>query len=464
MDAPQVPTPGHMYEYYSREKYSIEDPSSGLNGPSTANSKQWGNTGQASSELPGSSIRVIDYSNLDGQAWGTHGGGNTIQGSYVSDNAGAVIARQSYNNEIQPPTPPPQATYTPFPYPYNQTAPMGEPSPEPLLPVEETKQKRPGPYCGLPRRDFWILISIATGLAIGAIVGGVLGAVTIKQNETAAAATRASDINMATSTPTAVPSQTSPGTAETASSLPRADRSIAASTVPNNSTSSNYQVVYQDLTTFELRYRLVWDDKPASEQNLTLDLKPDRGTPIAIVAANSTLTTENIMLFIFYTTCEDKSDMPLLAVASLECIPGALTCSEIKNNPIPASSDLGAKSELAAVVMEDGQSLRVYYQASNGWIYALSANTTNVDVWTPTRLSGPAIDGSAIAASVHRSTSQLQVIYVCSETRMLRCLEYEDASGADEGMSELTWWAQRLQANYMSRIHRRQNTRFSLVS
>lgn len=446
MDAPQVPTPGQTCEYYSREKYSIEGPSSSLNGPSTADGRQWGSTGQqwenngnqwatgqAYSELPDTSTRVIDYSNTDGQTWGTYLGGNTAQESYVPDSSGVVLAGQAHNNEIQPPTPPAPVSYTPFPYPYNQIGTMGGPSPTPLLPPEETKQKRSGPYCGLPRRDFWILIAIVTVLAIGAIVGGVLGAVTIKQNANTAAAS-AADRSAATSTPTPVPSQTSLVTTQTASSLPREDRAIAASTVQNNSTASNYQVVYQDLTTFELRYRLIWDDKSANEQNLTLNLTPDRGTPLAVVAANSSLDTENIMLFIFYTTCEDESNTPLLAVASLECIPGAPTCDEIKNNPIPASSDLGAKSELAAVLMEDGQSLRVYYQGSNGWIYALGANITNVDVWAPTRLGGPAIDGSAIAASVQRSTSQLQVLYVCSETRMLRCLEYEDASGADEGM------------------------------
>ncbi|RYP59894.1 hypothetical protein DL770_010122 [Monosporascus sp. CRB-9-2] len=443
MDAPRVPTPGYMCDYYSREEYSVDYPGFSPDGPSTTDGQQWGSTGQqwessgqqlvAGQAYPEGDTQVVDFAAPNGQTWENYAIGDVGQEGHVSDSSGQFPTSPNFNNEGPPLTPAPQT-----PYPYNQMTAVGGPSPLPLLPPEEDKQVHPVPYCGLMRRDFWILVAIATLILIGAIIGGTLGAVAIRKNEVAAVAVTGHDLP--TNTPTPVPTATSRGPTGTESSLPREDRSIAASTVENNSTESNYQVVYQDLTTLDLRYRLVWDDRPSGEQNLTLRIKPDRGTPLAVVAANSTVS-ENIFLFIFYTACEDLSNAPLLAVACLDCIPGAPNCTEVSNNPIPQSHDLAHTSSIAAVLMEDGRSLRVYYQAESGSIWVLHGDIADVHRWTTSPLSPFAMVGTSIAASIQRSPGKLQVIFVCSEMRLLMSLEYDDVSGAGEDQTPGSAWS-----------------------
>ncbi|RYP01246.1 hypothetical protein DL764_006249 [Monosporascus ibericus] len=416
MDASQVPTPGHMFEYYSRGKYSVDYPSFSPDGPSTTHGKQWGSTGQqwetsgqqwvAGQANREGDTQVVDFAAPNGQTWENYAIGDVGQEGHVSDSSA-----------------------------------VGGPSPAPLLPPEEEKQAQLVPYCGLKRRDFWILVAIVTMLLIGAIIGGILGAVTIKKNEVAAAGVTDTGHDLPTNTPTPVPTATFQGPTATESSLPREDRSIAASTVENKSTQSNYHVVYQDLTTLDLRYRLVWNDRPSGEQNLTLRIKPDIGTPLAVVAANSTVS-DNVFLFIFYTTCEDQSNAPLLAVACLDCIPGAPSCTEVANNPIPVSHDLARTSSIAAVLTEDGRSLRVYYQAESGSIWVLRGNIADVHKWTTSRLSELAMVGTSIAAaSIQRSPGKLQVIFVCREMGLLRSLEYDDVSGADEDQTPGSAWS-----------------------
>ncbi|RYP55803.1 hypothetical protein DL771_012394 [Monosporascus sp. 5C6A] len=407
MDAPKVPTPGHMREYYSREKYSVDYPGFSPDGPSTTDGKQWGSTGQqwgnsgqqwvAGQAHPEGDTQVVDFAAPNGQTWENYAIGDAGQEGHVSDSSHQFLTSPNFNNDGPPLTPAPQTRH-----PYNQMTAVGGPPPQPLLSPEEEKQARFVPYCGLIRRDFWILVAIASLLLIGAIIGGTLGAVTIKKNEIAAAAAAGTGHDLPTHTPTPVPTATFRGATATESSLPRKDRSIAASTVENKSTESNYQVVYQDLTTLDLMYRLVWDDRPSGEQNLTLRIKPDKGTPLAVVAANSTVS-ENIFLFIFYTTCAELSNTPLLAVAHLDCIPGAPNCTEISNHPIPEPHDLARTSSIAAVLMGDGQSLRVYYQAGSGSIWVLRGNIADVHKWTTSPLSESAMVGTSIAASIQRS-------------------------------------------------------------
>ncbi|RYP12995.1 hypothetical protein DL765_007082 [Monosporascus sp. GIB2] len=436
MDTPQVPARGHMCEYYSREEYPVDYPGFNLDGPSTtgkqqgSTGRQWEASGQqwvAGQAYLGGDTRVADFAAPNGQTWENYAIGDVGQEGHVSNSSGRPLTSPNFNNEGPPLTPAPQT-----PYPYNLMTAVGGPSPLPPLPPEEEKQAHPVPYCGLIRRDFWILVVIVTLLSMGAIIGGILGAVTIKKNEVAAAAVNSAGHDPPTNTPTPVPTATFRETTGTESNLPREDRSIAASTVENKFTDSNYQVVYQDLTTLDLRYRLVWNDRPAGEQNLTLRIRPDKGTPLAVVASNSTVSN-NIFLFIFYTTCADLSNAPLLAVACLDCIPGAPNCTEVSNIPIPESHDLARTSSIAAVLMEDGQSLRVYYQAKSGSIWVLHGNIADVHKWTTSRLSKFAMVGTSIAASIQRSPGRLQVIFVCAEMGLLRSLEYDDVSGADRG-------------------------------
>ena len=436
MDAPQVRTPNQIYEYYSREKYTIDTPGLSPDGPSTADPKQWGNasqqwesdgqqwaTTQVHPEPQEDPSRVVDYSLPDGQTWGPYATGDPGQVSFVPEGTSSNSAGHNFNGE-GPPTSP--AAQIPYQYPYNEMGAVNGFSPVPLLPTGERAPTCFSPYCGLQRRDFWILIVIATLLAMGGIIGGVVGAVTINKNTMASAASNASGEGA---------SPTPPGSDTSQSSLPVEDRSLAAaSTIRRNSTESNYQIVYQDLETFDLVYQLIWDDKPAKKQNLTLQISPDRGTPLAMIATNSTID-DKINIFIFYTTCEDKSNAPLLAAVQLDCIPAALNCTVAQNFPIPATSDLGKESKLAALAMNDGTSLRVYYQTSNGNISVLRADTAaNSHEWKSSTLGGPAVDGSKIAASVLETSSMLQVVFVCAEERLLQVVEYDDISGAQQGV------------------------------
>ncbi|RYP50825.1 hypothetical protein DL768_003743 [Monosporascus sp. mg162] len=445
MDTPQVPTSGHMRDYYSREKYPVDYPGLSPGGPSTTDRKQWGSTGQqwetsgqqwvAGQAYPEGDAQVVDFTAPNGQTWENYAIGDVGQEGHVPDSPGQFHTNPNFNNEG-----PPLAPASQTPYPGNQMTAVGGPSPLPLLPPEDKKQAHLVRYCGLVRRDFWILVAIVTLLLIGAIIGGTLGAVTIKRYEVAAAGAAGTGYNLPTNTPTPIPTATFRTQTATESSLPRENRSIAASAVENRSTESNYHVVYQDLTTLNLRYRLVWNDRPSGEQNLTLRIKPDKGTPLAVVAANSTVS-HNIFLFIFYTTCEDLSNVPLLAVACLDCIPGAPNCTEVSNNPIPKSHDLARTSSIAAVLMEDGRSLRVYYQTESGSIWVLHGNIADVHKWTTSRLSEFAMVGTSIAASIQRSPGRLQVIFVCREMGLLRSLEYDDVSGADEDQTPGSAWS-----------------------
>lgn len=440
MDAPQVPTPDQKYEYYSREKYSIETPGFSPDGPSTTHTNQygssaqeWQNNGQqwaptqTHHEIPEGFVHTVDYGIPDGFTWGTYAAGDSGQESSAAEGTAANSAAQNYNTEVVPVSP--AAAQIPYQYPYNEMGDFAGRSPTPLLYPKGSKPSCFAPYCGLQRRDFWILIAIATLLAIGAIVGGVVGAVTINKNSVASAA-------LGANTPTEAPSPPPPGSDTTQSSLPVEERSIAASNVRNKLAKSNYQIVYQDLDTLDLVYQLVWDDKPASKQNMTVGITPDKGTPLAVVATNSN-TTDNINLFVFFTTCEDRSNAPLLAAAQLNCIVGASNCTEVSHFPIPATSDLGKASKLAALAMNDGTSLRVFYQASNGHINVLRADTTaNVEQWKSSPLDMSAMDGSKITASIQESSNDLLVVFVGAEDRVLQALQYDDISGTQEGMSK----------------------------
>jgi hypothetical protein len=204
------------------------------------------------------------------------------------------------------------------------------------------------------------------------------------------------------------------------------DRAISSSTGRTNGKSSNYQIFYQDLNTTDLLYRLVWDEKVAEEQRLSLTIPANQGSPVAVVASNATADKE-VSLHVFYMTSDATTNEPAVVIANLACAATAPNCNITSNNVIAPSTRLASTSQLAAVMMDDGESIRVYYQALGGWVWVLKANVSDIESWQTSQIAGPAAPGTSIAASVLPEPTMLQVLFVCSREGLLRSVEYDDS-------------------------------------
>lgn len=182
-----------------------------------------------------------------------------------------------------------------------------------------------------------------------------------------------------------------------------------------------------DLDTTTIKYRLVWNDTAREENDLTLDIQPRIGASIAATTTNST-SGDSVTVYLFYTTV--SKDVLAIAQATLECSRDGATCTVDTNEIISGAQDkaLNDDTSLAATLLGDGTSLRVFHQVSGLRIWALIGDTNNISSWTVQNLVGPAFSGSGIGASVANATT-ITLGFVANGTHNLRYTQYDDSIG-----------------------------------
>ncbi|KAH6891122.1 hypothetical protein B0T10DRAFT_484491 [Thelonectria olida] len=266
--------------------------------------------------------------------------------------------------------------------------------------------------CGMKRKTFFILLGVLVVVLIAAIVGGVVGGLKSSSSSD-------SDDD---ATPTSVP-KTGPIDAD--------ERSMAAAIVTKND-KQNTQVFYNDLASTSIMYNRIHDDEGSDSHNLTLDIAPSWGAPLAAAAhyVSSKVATQ-----LFYITT-DSSDETRIAQAVLDC--GAIdsddACSVTSNAIISSNLTRGVHpaSKLAALHLSN-DSMRVYFQANGDGANLWVLHNDNGE-WTGSNLVGNVLEGSAIGASA-QSKSALHVFYVSNSTERLAYVEYSDILGADDAKS-----------------------------
>ncbi|KAF3766387.1 hypothetical protein M406DRAFT_330214 [Cryphonectria parasitica EP155] len=264
---------------------------------------------------------------------------------------------------------------------------------------------------GLRRRVFWMLAGAVSALVIvGAVVGAVVGSSRIGSGGGNA------------------------GGSSTSSSSPMAaaNRHIGAAAMNvTGSTGTNVQVVYQDLNTSDLLYRLVWNDQASGEQRLSLSPAPQRKTPIAVTTTNTT-ASDGIMTNVFYLS-EDTNDssMSTICQVTLQCSLNAENCTVSDATVISANATNGVvnTSGLAATLVSDNVQARVFYKAGSHGVRVLSGTSGEADGWQDTVLGSASYAGSDISVNLDPDEDTLQVIFVNKNTKEFETFLYSDAAG-----------------------------------
>lgn len=274
----------------------------------------------------------------------------------------------------------------------------------------------PGPrILGLARREFWILVAVVAFVSLAAIVGGTVGGVLSSRRQDGTgldpAASTTPDVPVTTDSPT------------------QKYRTIAASTLNRTGSAGNYHIFYQDLNTSGIRYRLVWNDEVAREQNATLTIPPRQNSPLAAVTAPGA-ASDDIEVHIYYLSASEGGD-PSIAEAVLRCDAGADNCTTASNTAIDIKHKLSTNTQLAAVLLDDGVSIRVFFQASFDYLWQTQGTTTSAGAdWTSQQIGGQAAAGSSLAAMVGKassssssSASTILLLFLGASSGRLRALE-----------------------------------------
>ncbi|KAH8899491.1 hypothetical protein GQ53DRAFT_816624 [Thozetella sp. PMI_491] len=275
--------------------------------------------------------------------------------------------------------------------------------------------------CGLRRQMFWVVLAATTLVVIGAVVGGVVGGLKAKSSN---------------ATSTSPGDATQPSPTQSAGPLVASQRAVAASTTSGNS-SSTFQVFYQDLSTTNILYRLMWSDKANLEQSASLKLAPNRGTPLAVTAHN-TSDSGDVAVDLFYLSTDENLNITIVR-ATLQCASGAVGCNTTYNEVISGSfgKTISTSSRLAALLMTGStDQLRVYVQAAGGFIWVLSwQNATSG--WVHTMISDQAQVGTSIGATNRYLKDNLLLVYTYQSTGLLRTVDYNDTLGGDQAVGNV---------------------------
>ena len=303
------------------------------------------------------------------------------------------------------------------------------------LPAEAKKHEAAGGgassrrYCGLRRTTFFIVLAVVALVIIGAVVGGAVGGVEASKSHDSSSS----------SSPTS--SSASSATASTGQSTPTAtgpiqpsQRAIAA-TAASRTGSPQLQVFYQDLDTTSVRYRLVQNDTAADEHTADLSVEPIRATPLAAAAVAD---SDPLSVQIFYLTVHQGATY--VAQATLSCGRGALSspCSTQSNAIIGqgAGPAVYGLTKLAAL-RPDQDTIRVYYQAAAGDLWALDGDHAKTSGWTANHIAVNATLGTGIVAS-GVNTTDMNVFFVSKQTDRLRWLPYDDVIGPQQSKFSLS--------------------------
>lgn len=225
----------------------------------------------------------------------------------------------------------------------------------------------------------------------------------------------------------------SPSSTTTNSPMVAADRQIGAATMNiTGSTTANIQVVYQDLQSTDLLYRLIWDDIAGAEQRISsLDPAPQQQTPIAVTTANTT-TNDGITTNIFYLSINAANySFSDICQVTLQCSLGAENCTVSAAGIISDEAYQGvlSNSGLSAAVLPDTSDIRVYYKNGAHAVRVLAGNGTAANGWVDSRVGSQSFPGSSIAVNYDQIKDTLQVIFVNSNSKEMQDFTYSDPSG-----------------------------------
>lgn len=255
---------------------------------------------------------------------------------------------------------------------------------------------------------------ITTMMIVGIVVGATIGSSTTSGNS---GSDDSASMPAATSTPMAA-----------------SDRQIGAATMNiTNSTSANIQVVYQDLDSTDLLYRLVWDDTAGPEQRISdLDPSPQQKTPIAVTTTNTT-ADDGITTNIYYLSANiSNSLLSDICQVTLQCSLGAESCTVSASTIISdgASEGVVSDSGLSAVVLPESSGTRVYYKNGAHAVRVLAGNGTPTSSWKDSRIGSQSYAGSGVSVNYNQNADELQVVLVNSDSLELQEFVYSDAAGA----------------------------------
>lgn len=280
--------------------------------------------------------------------------------------------------------------------------------------------------CGLRKANFWVVIAVVVVVIIGAIVGGVVGSLRAREN--------------ANQNPGLGPGN--PKTGPT----PAGERAIAVGSTPSLGSTSNIsflQIFYQDLSTTDILYQLAWNDSAKTEQRVSLEMRPNWRTPLAVISSPSdSSTNQSVVVNLFYLSTNLTSNITIVQT-TLDCSRGSGTCRAVSSQVISNQFPIGVHtdSKLAAVLLSGSGStsrFRVYFQAAGGMIWALVGDNPSVNGWSHHMIGGPGVTGGSIAATAKAQAGNLMVVFVWKDNNgiaLLRTIEYDDTIGAQGGVT-----------------------------
>lgn len=217
------------------------------------------------------------------------------------------------------------------------------------------------------------------------------------------------------------------------SSMSASNRQIGAATMNiTGSTATNIQVVYQDLTTTDLLYRLVWDDAAGAEQRISsLNPPPQQTTPIAVTTTNTTANDEIITNVFYLSTNQDNSSLSDICQVTLRCSLGAENCTVSASGIISDRASMGVLSDsgLSATLLPESSNILVYYKNGGEAVQVLAGNGTATDSWEDSRIGSLAFPGSGISANYDQNKDILEVIFVNSDSKEFEEFAYSDTAG-----------------------------------
>lgn len=266
---------------------------------------------------------------------------------------------------------------------------------------------------GVRRRVFWLLTGTVIVLVIvGAVVGGVVGSRNARE-----------------------------GDSSTSSSGPMSasDRAIAAATMNmTGSTRTNVQVVYQDLDTTDLLYRLIWDEEAAAEQRLDLSPSPRQETPIAVTTANVTGNDGTVTSVFYLSENKHNSSVSDICQVILQCYLNAENCTISDNQIISDNATQGVTGDsgLAATLLADTSETRVYYRGGDGAVRALVGNDPATTGWQDIWIGSQSLAGSSIGVDFDSNEDMTQVVWVDQDTKELQEIVYSDTTGVNNVASK----------------------------
>lgn len=196
------------------------------------------------------------------------------------------------------------------------------------------------------------------------------------------------------------------------------------------STSTNVQVVYQDLDTTDLLYQLIWNYTAAGEQRLSLSPSPQQETPIAVTTSNMNADNGIVTSVFYLSVSKDNSSLSDICQATLQCSLGAPNCTVLNNEIISgnASQEVIGTSGLAATLLSDTSETRVYYKGGGGAVRALVGNDPAINAWQDIWIGSQSFAGSGIGVNFDAKQETIQVVWVHSATKELQEITYTDAT------------------------------------